>query len=245
MDYFRALLRSTLPSALLILTACGDDTTIMTTAATEATTSTSATSATSAATSTSDSDATTASTGPGETTSTSSASSTTADTSTTADATTTDATTSGTDTTDSDTATDTTDSGTTGDVEDAEYAAMFFAGGLDRVFIRKAEKNSGRCTELRLVWPGQGGFFMIDTPPEWGIEFASIADGLDGCLTFDPLAQPVVDAAAGVGAVTWPEQQVCPTTLDVEVTLDFIAGDLPWVPMKDTLSATQLPIGGC
>jgi hypothetical protein len=122
---------------------------------------------------------------------------------------------------------------------------MFFAGGLDRVFIRKAEKNSGRCTELRLVWPGQDGFFRIDTPPEWGVEFARIADGLDGCLTFDPLAQPAVDAAAGVGTVTWPDGQICPTTLDVEVTLDFISGDLPWVPMKDTLSATGLAIDGC
>ncbi|MEZ4380104.1 MAG: hypothetical protein R3A79_02060 [Nannocystaceae bacterium] len=235
----RAPLRVLLPLAVAAA-ACGDDTTIMTSAAAEATAASATTDDATTSSSTTDdaTTSTTATTGPDETTSTTAPTSTTSTTDATTRTTgaTTDATTS-----DSDS-----DSATTGDVEDAEYAAMFFPGGLDRVFIRKAEKNSGRCTELRLVWPGmQAEPYAIDTPPEWGVEFAMIADGLGGCLTFEPLAQPTVDAAAGVGAVTWPGQPICPTTLDVEVTLDFLAGDLPWVPMKDTLSATQLAVDGC
>ncbi|MCA9638342.1 MAG: hypothetical protein KC420_20070 [Myxococcales bacterium] len=136
---------------------------------------------------------------------------------------------------------------TSGAPEDAAYMAYYMPGGLDRIFIRKAEKTSDLCTELVVVWPGQGGDgdLMITTPAEWGVESASISQGVVGCLELEPQASPVVDAASGAGEVLWEVTGACPPMIDVDVTLDFIAGDLPWVPVKDQLSALPLPVQGC
>ncbi len=150
--------------------------------------------------------------------------------------------------TDTDTDTDT-DTGTTSDTdgpEDADYAARFVAGGLDRVFIRKAEKISALCTEIALVWPAfDNEPYMITTPEEWGIEHVSIAEGLAGCLEFQPLDPPAVAANAGAGTITWLDQGLCPPTLSLNVTLEFTAGDLLWVPTKDQLTALDLPVENC
>lgn len=148
--------------------------------------------------------------------------------------------------TDTDTDTDT---GTTSDTdgpEDAEYAARFVAGGLDRVFIRKAEKISALCTQVALVWPAfDDEPYIIMTPEGWGVEHVTIAEGLTGCLEFQPLDPPAVAANAGAGTVTWPDQGLCPPTLSINITLEFTAGDLLWVPTKDQLSALDLPVENC
>lgn len=223
---------ASLASLLLAATACGDDA-VSTGASTSASTSTATATATADATS----DAT-SNTSSGDS---SSAGSTTAgaSSSSSASGTTSDATTDG--------ATDGATDATTGEVEDASYAAIFVAGGLDRIFIRKAEAIDDLCTSLVLVTPEQGGnpLLTITTPAMWAVESASIAQGSAGCLELGPLKDPVVDAAAGAGAVTWLDAGLCPATLDLDVTLDFIAGDLPWVPLKDQLTATDLAVEMC
>ena len=147
-------------------------------------------------------------------------------------------------------ATDTdTDSGTTSDtdgLEDAEYAARFFPGGLDRVSIRKAEKVSELCTELVLVRPAfDEEPYTITSPEGWGIERVAIAQGLAGCLEFEPLDPPKVAPNTGAGTINWPDQGLCPANLSINVTLEFTAGDLLWVPTKDQLSAFDLPVENC
>ncbi|HGG57541.1 MAG TPA: hypothetical protein ENK31_07075 [Nannocystis exedens] len=147
-----------------------------------------------------------------------------------------------------DTDTDT-DSGTTSDTdgpEDAEYAARFFPGGLDRVSIRKAEKVSELCTELVLVWPAfDEEPYTITSPEGWGIDRVAIAQGLAGCLDFGPLDPPKVAPNTGAGTISWPDPGLCPPKLSINVTLEFTAGDLLWVPAKDQLSAFDLPVENC
>ncbi len=223
---------------------CGDDPVIATTAAETMMT----TSATSTSTSTgTDTNATesTASATSTETSETSTSTSTTSSGETSTGTSTTGITSTGTTSaTDSDT-----DSGTTSDTdgpEDAEYAARFFPGGLDRVFIRKAEKISELCTEIVVVWPAADEEpYTITSPEGWGIDRAVIAEGLAGCLEFGPLDPPTVAASTGTGAISWPDQGICPPTLSINVTLGFTAGDLLWVPTKDQLSALDLPVENC
>ena len=210
-------------------TSTSEDTTSTGGGTTTTTTGTTATSSTGAETTSGTTTAsTTATTGP--TTSTSTDTTTTTSTSTTTDS-------------------STSEGSTTGE-EEGLYAARHFAGGLDRIMIRKAELMSDRCTHLQLVWPGEGltnQYDPIDRPTEWGIESAWIAEGADGCLEWGQPDPPQVEGSAGAGVVTWESEEpwTCPEVLDIEVTLDFISGDLPWVPPKVHLSAQGLPVTGC
>lgn len=235
----------------LAAAACGDDGVAVTTSDTAATgTSEGGTTlaSTSAASTTSTTDATTSTTSTTGATATTAASSTT--TSTSGDESTSQGgTATTTTTTDASTVTSDTDGVTTGE-EEGVYVARYFAGGLDRVMIRKAELQSDRCTSLTLVWPGDGLTNQndpIDRPAGWGIEAASITQGAQACLQWDPPDPPAVEDSAGLGVITWmtSEPWMCPPTLDIEVTLEFISGDLPWVPMKEQLSATGLVVDGC
>jgi hypothetical protein len=130
-------------------------------------------------------------------------------------------------------------------MEDAEYAARYIAGGLDRIHIRKAEKTSDLCTHVGLVLPEFEDSYEIATPTGWSVELVAIGEGVAGCLEFEGLAPVPVESSAAAGAVTWIDEGFCPATLDIDVTAEFIAGDLPWVPMKDQLFAEALPIEGC
>lgn len=214
-------------------TSTGEDTTTTGGGTTTTTTGTTATSSTGAETTSGTTTAsTTATTGPTTTTTTSTSTDTTTTTSTST-------------TTDSSTS----EGSTTGE-EEGLYAARYFAGGLDRIMIRKAELMNDRCTHLQLVWPGEGltnQYDPIDRPTEWGIERAWIAEGADGCLEWGDPDPPQVEGNAGAGVVTWESEEpwTCPEVLDIEVTLDFISGDLPWVPPKVHLSAQGLPVTGC
>lgn len=224
---------------------CGDDATVVTTDAT----ATAATTATATDPSTTAESTSTASTSSGTATQTSSSTgaetsgSTTNDTATESDATTATDTSASTTATTTTTGTDT-DTDTEG-MEDAEYAARYIAGGLDRIHIRKAEKTSELCTHVGLVFPELDDSYEIATPTGWSVELVAIAEGVAGCLEFEALAPVPVESIAAAGAVTWIDEGFCPTTLDIDVTAEFIAGDLPWVPMKDQLFAEALPIEGC
>ncbi len=238
-------LARTLP-LLLVATVtldCSDDAMIVTTTSDTATHSTSnSSSATTGTTSATDpSTTTTASTG--------STSSSSAETGTTTSGPETG--TGTTDTTSTDTTSTSTTAGTTGTtsdtgvMEDAEYAARYLAGGLDRIFIRKAEKVSGLCTHIGLVLPDLEDEYEITTPKGWSVELVAIAEELDGCLDFEGLAPVPVEAVAAAGSVAWIDDGFCPATLDIDVTAEFLAGDLPWVPMKDQLFAEALAVEGC
>ncbi len=214
---------------------CGDDATVVTTDATATATDPSTTAESTSTASTSSSSATPTSSSTGAETSGS--------TSTESDATTATDTSPSTTSTTTTTGTDT-DTGT-GSMEDAEYAARYIAGGLDRIHIRKAEKTSDLCTHVGLVFPELEDSYEIATPTGWSVELVAIGEGVAGCLEFEGLAPVPVESNAAAGAVTWIDEGFCPATLDIDVTAEFIAGDLPWVPMKDQLFAEALPVEGC
>jgi hypothetical protein len=137
------------------------------------------------------------------------------------------------------------DSTTTGD-PDVQYAAFFFAGGLDHVMIHKADFANDRCTTLHIARPTMGDpIFAITIPDEWGPQSATVTMGTAGCLEGMPV-DPGVAATTGVGAILWPPDpmQLCPQQIDLDLTLEF-PQDLPWVPAKDALQISNLPVQGC
>ena len=145
---------------------------------------------------------------------------------------------------------DTTTTGTTGDSTtgdpDVQYAAFFFAGGLDHVMIHKADFANDRCTTLHIARPTMGDpIFAITIPDEWGPQSATVTLGTIGCLEGMPV-DPGVAATTGVGAILWPPDpmQLCPQQIDLDLTLEF-PQELPWVPAKDALQISNLPVQGC
>jgi hypothetical protein len=180
----------------------------------------------------------------------------TASTSTTGTATsaTTDAQTTAPQTTGGTTASDTTSDGSTtadttgepgsstGAPDPAQYAAQYYAGGLDRIFVRKADPIADLCTEVVFVWPGNPPP-NLTLPAMWGLEWANVVDGAAGCLDLQQPLQNGVTATAVTGTATWAAM-VCPKTLDLDVVATFPQGQ-PWVPAQVALQAAALPLQGC
>lgn len=217
--------------------ACGDDTGTSGAAAStgDATSAASAASSSSAGTTA----ASTSASSTGEST-------TTIDTSTSAAASSTSATSTtdpGTTSTSTSTTGGTSGSGTTAGA-DGDYYAFALFGGLDRIVIRKANADTGHCTELRLVAPAGLDTLAITTPRGWSVESASIHDTLDGCLAQMPVAGAVEWALTGQGEVTWtlPPMQIYPCALTLDVTLDL--PPMTWAPLVDALVAVDLEVVG-
>lgn len=194
--------------------------------------------------------------GPTGTVSTTDGATSTASTSTTGTATsaTTDAQTTAPQTTGGTTASDTTSDGSTtadttgepgsstGAPDPGQYAAQYFAGGLDRIFVRKADPIADLCTEVVFVWPGNPPP-NLTLPAMWGLEWANVVDGAAGCLDLQQPLQNGVTATAVTGTATWAAM-VCPKTLDLDVVATFPQGQ-PWVPAQVALQAAALPLQGC
>jgi len=142
-------------------------------------------------------------------------------------------------------ATDTSATDTDG-IEDAEYAARFFTGGLNRILIHKAENTGDLCTRVSLVFPEIiNDDYTIATPKGWSVENIEIAKGAAECLNLENFPPLSVVSHAAAGTISWMAQEPCPELLDIGVTAEFTAGDLPWVPTKDQLFAEALAIEGC
>ncbi len=169
---------------------------------------------------------------------------------TTAVASTTDTTSAGT-TSDETTSASTTDgdsssSGDTLDEEGVEYAAYFWAGGLDHIFIYKADTINDHCTTLHLAWPVDfNPEFAIEAPGMWGALDAQVTPGTAGCLAGMPEGDSFF-ALDGSGVVDFEvdAMNICPSTLDVAATLAF-APDDDWVPEAVQFAAIDLAVAGC
>jgi len=226
-----------------LLTACGpsspSDTTDTTAETTTAETTAPPTSSetTDIPTSPLSSDTTPPTTDPPETTATT--------TEITTDGTTTDLTTTETTTTET-TTTETTASETTTTPDTAEYAAFFFAGGLDHILIHKSDPDSNHCTTLHLARPSDGApGFTIDAPEMWGPQNGGITMTLAGCLS-GMLGDLGVPAIAGTGTITWQldPNQLCPDSIAFNLDLEF-PQDQPWVPASEHLEAMDIPVQDC
>jgi len=147
-------------------------------------------------------------------------------------------------TSDGSTAADTTGEpgSSTGAPDPAQYAAQYYAGGLDRIFVRKADPIADLCTEVVFVWPGNPPPNLA-LPAMWGLQWANVVDGAAGCLDFQQPLQNGVTATAVTGTATWAAM-VCPKTLDLDVVATFPQGQ-PWVPAQVALQAAALPLQGC
>ena len=109
----------------------------------------------------------------------------------------------------------------------SDYFAMAQSGGLDRIFIWKADHDADSCTRLTMV-TAFGGPFDITAPAGWQAEGAVIEDGSQDC---PPMTAGQTEAAShGTGTVAWPPLQpgeFFPCQLDIDVVLSFpIAGDV-------------------
>jgi len=135
---------------------------------------------------------------------------------------------------------------TTGGV-DGDYAAFYFAGGLDRIMVRKRNVQDDLCTVVIFVWPGPDidpmGFFL-ELPGQWGVQGASVHQGAEDCLEDMMFPMDPVFATGGLGASTWVPVDGCPATLDIDVELTFEM-TMPWVPLQDHLDAQAVPVQGC
>lgn len=234
---------------LSLLLACGPGSGDTDTPATAATSSTS-TSDTTTSTSTSDTTTSTADPTQAPTTGTTELGTTgVATTSTTSTSTSTTSDTTLSDTTDTTTVNTTTSETTTSETtggDDIQYAAFFWAGGLDHILIHRADFTHDRCTTLHIARPGGGDpSLMITAPEQWFPVNASITDSSDGCLQDMPMGTDIA-ASGGAGTITWPQDpnKFCPPLIDLDLTLDF-PQDLPWVPAQESMSVTALPVENC
>lgn len=140
---------------------------------------------------------------------------------------------------------ETTDAGTTG-ADEVEYAAYFYAGGLDHIFVHRADFTHDRCATLHFAWPGGGDpALKISAPNKWAAVNAFVTPGTADCLAGTPMGDPVA-AVGGLGAASWPQgpNEYCPKTLDLDLVLDFPAGQ-PWVPAQEAMLVTALPLNNC
>ncbi len=125
-----------------------------------------------------------------------------------------------------------------------EYYAFPYFGGLDRLFIRKADYDNNWCTELRLYHPVDVAMWDISTPQNWSVEMASITNSTVGCLEPEMLMGETEFAIDGQGSVAFETEQLCPSELNVDAVLTF-DHSMPWSPPMGTLSAMMLPVDGC
>jgi hypothetical protein len=108
------------------------------------------------------------------------------------------------------------------------YRALGIAGGLDRIFITRAEPALDLCAGLHLVAPGAGDQFEIELPPDWTVELTYLYPGAASCHEDFLLPEGAVPASAGSGAITW-DGEGFPGLLSIDITLTFFSA-WPWVP---------------
>lgn len=122
----------------------------------------------------------------------------------------------------------------------AKYTASAFAGGLDHVFVTKADYASDTCIRIHLRRPSESAprFASISTPDEWGVSIASKSKGASACAPQSGAAMPT-PATAGKGVITWSDGGTyLPCAVDLSVGLDF-GGSI------ETLYAKNVPVAGC
>jgi len=242
------------PRRLIVLAslvlACGPDTAGTETATTVAEASTTTSDTSTGDTPTSDTPTSDTPTSTAETTQTATTGTTTdpgtTDPGTTGTATTEPAATSTGDASTGDTSTtDGTTGGTTGE-DDVQYAAFFWAGGLDHLLVHRADFTNDRCTTIHFAWPGGvNPDLAITAPNDWAAADARTTMGTAGCLAGEPLGAEEY-ATGGSGTATWQQDpnEYCPPQIDLDLVLDFPPG-MPWVPAQEHMFVTALPVQNC
>jgi hypothetical protein len=141
--------------------------------------------------------------------------------------------------------------GTTSGQGNLEYAARAMPGGLDRIFIRKADYDEDLCGHLALVWPSEppGPFPDVTTPTQWAVEIAAVFQGTTDCLDLQatpPGASEYADTVSGYVDFEFNNPGFYPCSLDLDVTMTFApVAPQPWIPDALTMAALDLAVEGC
>jgi hypothetical protein len=104
---------------------------------------------------------------------------------------------------------------------DEEYVVVAQPGGLDHIFVLRADYTNDTCTRLHLAAPTMGSF-PISTPPPWGVVDIAATNSSVQCLDVQvpPLGTPVAASAAS-GSVDFVGGMIYPCELSLDVTLVF------------------------
>jgi hypothetical protein len=129
-----------------------------------------------------------------------------------------------------------------------DYTAFYLPGENSmyrRILVRKVNVAAGLCTTVILISPPiTNESFTITLPPMWGVEGAVVQQAAADCLTVWQLPAEAGFAELGAGSAAWSQETPCPSTLDIDVTLEF-KQEQPWEPVKDALQASGIPVQGC
>lgn len=139
----------------------------------------------------------------------------------------------------------TTSTGETDGAPEVAFAAQFWAGGLDHLFVRMAALKDDFCVEIHFARPGGSPVPQLSLPTDWWYQGATVSQGASDCLDFMiPIAQSVgADGIAGLAA--WDTDPFCPTVIDsIDLVLDF-PQDQPWVPAQVSVATEALAVSGC
>lgn len=128
----------------------------------------------------------------------------------------------------------------------AEYAACFWAGGLDHIVVKKLDVENGVCIRLHAAWPGGPGQHPDVTGNDgWAVSDISLTPDLTDCLTPMP-GGPLGTSAEPASGTLYvpPAPPYPPPTMDLSVVATF-NGLPPNIPSTHTIEATGLPLASC
>jgi hypothetical protein len=134
------------------------------------------------------------------------------------------------------------------------YNVCFTAGGVDRLFIAKANKRRGLCTRMTLVRPATSSALAdISLPYGWGVESASVSNNSADCQPGVPGSGQLIASTRGKGAVILDARGgIVPRLVTVDARVYFPSlpdgGPTPlpaWVPLYSTLGINRWPVTGC
>lgn len=131
------------------------------------------------------------------------------------------------------------------DAGSAQYSADAWFGGLDHVFVRKADFDRNTCLVLHLAAPYEAGP-ELSTPQGWGLSAAFISNSAADCSgetgPGGALAAKTVTGAVQFGL---GDGGYLPCTVDVHATVEFESPP-PWVNAIELMDADGIPVaGGC
>jgi hypothetical protein len=132
---------------------------------------------------------------------------------------------------------------------EGRYSALYLAGGLDHLILRKADVAADRCVLLFADAPMESAPGLeISLPSDWGVSRALITHRADDCA--GELGAPqgeVVEVDGATGSILWEVEpgRVAPCQLDIDVVLRLTSPPA-WASQEERFVAAGVRVeGGC
>ena len=131
------------------------------------------------------------------------------------------------------------------DAEDrVEYAAAAAPGGLDHIFIMKANYTKNTCSRIHIAAPTTGSY-SINTPKPWGVRGITPTNDTTDCLdwTMPQQGQAAVPLFA-TGAITWTVGigRPYPCELNIEALVTIEEPPPPNLQSSEAMSALNVAV---